>query len=180
MVETGVDGVPAMTGGGTAAIYKASGNVIQKLPGLFHNGGNAREENPPTDVIAIGGHINWTEGDLPFWALPSLGGSQTLRGYIANRFTDKALWHASAEYRFWVFPRGFALNDSIRVERLGLALFYDVGTVAPELNELTSAKTHDSYGLSFRFTLERLALFRADVGFSTEGTNVVVGFGNSF
>jgi len=180
MVEVGVDGVPAMTGGGTAAIYKTSANVIQKLPGLFHNGGNPKEENPPTDVIAMGGHVYWTEGDLPFWALPSLGGSETLRGYIANRFTDRALWHASSEYRFWIFPRGFSLNDSIRVERLGMALFYDVGTVAPALDELTSAKTHDSYGLSFRFTLERLALFRADVGFSTEGTNVVVGFGNSF
>ncbi|HAS53496.1 MAG TPA: hypothetical protein DCS42_04855 [Nitrospiraceae bacterium] len=72
------------------------------------------------------------------------------------------------------------MNDSIRAERLGLALFYDAGTVAPALHALTSAETYISYGLSFRFTLERMALFRADVGFSSEGTNLVVGFGNSF
>lgn len=180
MIETGVDSAPVKTGGGTAAIYKVSGNVVKKLPGLFHDGGDENEENPPTDVLALGGHVHWSDGDLPFWALPTLGGSQTLRGYIANRFTDRALWHASAEYRFWVFPRGFSLKDSIRAERLGLALFYEAGTVAPALHALTSAQTHTSYGISFRFTLERMALFRADVGFSSEGTNLVVGFGNSF
>ena len=180
MIEASVDGAPTKTGRGTAAIYKVSGNMVKNVPGLFHDGGDANEEHPPTDVLALGGHVHWTEGDLPFWALPTLGGSQTLRGYIANRFTDRALWHVSAEYRFWVFPRGFSLNDSIRAERLGLALFYDAGTVAPALHALTSAETYISYGLSFRFTLERMALFRADVGFSSEGTNLVVGFGNSF
>jgi len=33
---------------------------------------------------------------------------------------------------------------------------------------------------SFRFTPERMALFRADIGFAGEGVNVSLGFGNSF
>ena len=51
-------------------------------------------------------------------------GPDTLRGYIANRFTDDASWHAVAEYRFWIIPRGFAVTDTIRIERVGMALFY--------------------------------------------------------
>ncbi|MGH7301199.1 MAG: hypothetical protein ACREJE_12375, partial [Candidatus Rokuibacteriota bacterium] len=102
------------------------------------------------------------------------------RGYIANRFTDDSSWHAVAEYRFWVVPRGFALTDTIRIERVGMALFYEVGTVADGLDDLPSARMHTSYGLGLRFSLERTAMFRADVGFSKEDVNVTVGFGLSF
>src|SRR5262249_5462941 len=138
------------------------------------------EENPPTDTIALGLQLATTVGDLPFYDLPSLGGSTTLRGYIANRFTDNSAWHAVAEYRFWVIPRGFRLTRTIRVERVGLALFGEAGTVAPSLGDLPTAKIHTSYGFGIRISLERIALFRADLGFSDEGTNLSVGFGLSF
>ena len=97
-----------------------------------------------------------------------------------NRFTDNASWHAVAEYRFWVIPRGFALTDTIRIERVGMALFYEVGTVADSLGALPAARIHTSYGVGLRFSLERAAVFRADVGFSREDVNVTVGFGLSF
>lgn len=116
---------------------------------------------------------------MPFYERPSLGGSDTLRGYIANRFTDNAAWHAVTEYRFWVIPRGFAFTDTIRIERIGMALFYEAGTVADSLGKLADARVHTSYGVGFRVSLERTAVFRADVGFSREDVNVVVGFGLS-
>lgn len=180
MVEAGADAAPVQSRGNHAVLYTVQGSLVQKVPGLFHRGGDAFEEHRPTDVLAFGAQAQWTQGDLPFWALPSLGGSKTLRGYIANRFTDNALWHASAEYRFWTLPRGFGLTDTIRIERIGAALFYDVGTVADGLRSLTSAQTHNSYGISLRFSLERAALFRGDVGFSREGVNVSFGYGLSF
>jgi hemolysin activation/secretion protein len=124
--------------------------------------------------------MGWTDGGLPFWALPSLGGRNTLRGYIENRFTGQAFWHASAEYRFWIVPRGFSVTDTMRVERLGAALFYDIGTVSNGLSGLWSETVHDSYGIGFRFSLERTAQFRADLGFSKEGTNFSFGYGQSF
>jgi len=85
-----------------------------------------------------------------------------------------------AEYRFWVIPRGFRLTRTIRVERVGLAVFGELGTVAPSLGDLPSAKVHASYGIGLRVSLERIAVFRADLGFSDEGTNISAGFGLTF
>jgi outer membrane protein assembly factor BamA len=156
------------------------GNVAFPLPPLFHRGGDAREENPPTDTLALGATVQTSAGSMPFYQRPSLGGTHTLRGYIANRFTDNSSWHAAAEYRFWVIPRGFAITDTIRIERVGMALFYEAGTVADSLEELPVSRVHTSYGVGLRFSLERTAVFRADVGFSKEDINVTVGFGLSF
>jgi hypothetical protein len=180
LIELNIDGVPLQSNGSAAAITRLEGNWIFKVPGIFHSSGDTGEEHPPTDAIALGAFANTTHGELPFWALPTLGGRNTLRGYIQNRFTDKAAWHATGEYRFWVIPRGFKVTDTIRIERVGLAFFYDIGTVADNIEEFRTATIHDSYGVSFRFSLERTALFRADLGFSDEGTNFTFAYGLSF
>ena len=166
--------------GEAGAVFTAFGSVVFRLPPLLHGGGDDREENPPTDTLALGLSVAASAGDLPYYMRPALGGTNTLRGYIQNRFTDDAAWHAVAEYRFAVIPRGFALTDTIRIERIGLAPFFEVGTVARSLDALPRARVHTSYGIGFRFSLERTAVFRADVGFSSEGYNVTVGFGLSF
>jgi outer membrane protein assembly factor BamA len=166
--------------GDTGLVATAFGNVAFPLPPLFHEGGDEREENPPTDTLALGATVQASAGRMPFYLRPSLGGSNTLRGYIANRFTDNSSWHAVAEYRFWIIPRGFAMTDTIRIERVGMALFYEAGTVAKSLEELSAARVHTSYGVGLRFSLERTAVFRADIGFSNEDVNVTVGFGLSF
>jgi hypothetical protein len=166
--------------GDTGLVATMFGNVAFPLPPLFHQGGDDREENPPTDTLALGATVQTSAGDMPFYLRPSLGGSHTLRGYIANRFTDNSSWHAAAEYRFWVIPRGFAITDTIRIERVGMALFYEAGTVADSLGDLPASRVHTSYGVGLRFSLERTAVFRADVGFSREDINVTVGFGLSF
>ncbi len=168
------------SGGDSGAVVTTFGNLALRLPPLFHGGGDEREENPPTDTLAFGVAVQTSAGDLPYYARPSLGGTHTLRGYIANRFTGDATWHAVAEYRFWIIPRGFAFTDTIRIERVGLALFYEAGTVADSLDKLPAARVHTSYGAGLRFSLERTALFRADVGFSREDVNFTVGFGLSF
>jgi hypothetical protein len=166
--------------GDTGVVATAFGNVVFPVPPLLHRGGDAGEENPPTDTLALGLTVQASAGNVPFYERPSLGGSDTLRGYIANRFTDNSSWHAVAEYRFWVIPRGFALTDTIRIERVGMALFYEAGTVADRLDLLPAAQVHTSYGVGLRFSLERTAVFRADVGFSREDVNVTLGFGLSF
>lgn len=174
------DAAPWQTDGSMGAVFTGYGNVVVPVPPLFHSGGDPGEENPPTDTVALGFEVDTSVGDLPFYALPSLGGGSTLRGYIANRFTDNSAWHAVAEYRFWVIPRGFRLTRTIRIERVGLALFGEVGTVAPSLGDLPEAKIHASYGVGVRVSLERLAVFRADMGFSDEGMNLTIAFGLSF
>jgi outer membrane protein assembly factor BamA len=185
MLEGAVDVAPLQRGGNVVsndvgAVWGVAATYALPVPGLFHHGGNGFEENPPTDVLAIGGFAQATSGEVPFWALPSLGGSDSLRGYIANRFTDRVLWHVAAEYRLWAIPRGLAVTDSIRFERFGLAFFYELGTVAASVDDLSDAEIHHSYGVSFRTMLERTALFRADLGWSAEGFAFTFGYGLSF
>jgi outer membrane protein assembly factor BamA len=168
------------TGGTPGMVATVFGNVAFRVPPLFHSGGDALEEHPPTDSVALNAFVQATAGELPYYALPRLGGNDTLRGYIANRFTGAAAWHATAEYRLWVIPRGVRFTDTIRIERIGIAPFVDVGTVANSLDTLPTARVHASYGLGLRFSLERTAMFRADIGFSSEGVNFVVAFGLPF
>lgn len=162
-----------------AKLHLDAGHTLP-LPPLFHDGGRTDEENPPTDVLAfdLGYWRAW--GRLPFYDLPSLGGSDTLRGYIQNRFTGPVAWHASGEYRLWVIPRGFRLTDSIRIERLGLAPFAEIGNVAEDEAGLFGHRPAWSLGLGWRAALERTAVFRCDVGFSDEDINVVLGYGMSY
>jgi len=185
LIEAGIDAQPwsreeGQPGVDSGEIWHVNGSYALPLPGLLHSGGDANEENPPTDVLAIGGFITWADGDLPFWELPSLGGANTLRGYIGGRWTDRAAWHLALEYRLWVIPRGMRLTDSIRIERFGVAPFVEVGSVADNLTQLETSAKHESYGLSFRAELERTAIFRFDVGWSAEGVAFNLAYGLSF
>lgn len=168
------------SGGDVGTVATAFGNVAFRVPPLFHKGGDQREENPPTDTLALSVFVQTSGGELPYYERPSLGGGETLRGYIAHRFTGHSAWHATAEYRLWVIPRGVAFTRTIRIERIGLALFFDVGTVANSLDKLPEARVHWSPGIGFRFSLERTAMFRVDMGFSDEGVNFTAGFGLPF
>lgn len=168
------------TGAQWGAVLGIDAQQVFPLPPLFHDGGVGDEENPPTDVLAFGAFVQDTVGDLPFYSLPTLGGTNTLRGYIQNRFTDRAAAHFSAEYRVNLIPRGIAFTDSLRIERIGLGLFYDGGTVADGAQDLHEARYLDSYGFGFRIAFSREAVFRIDWGYSDEGVNFTLAFGNSF
>ncbi|HWP67586.1 MAG TPA: BamA/TamA family outer membrane protein, partial [Candidatus Limnocylindria bacterium] len=179
-----VDAAPFQTDWQAGAIFSLFASGFVPVPGLFHSGGTGTsEEHPPTDTVALHLETATTAGYLPFYALPSFGGADRGRGYIEGRFRDRSLWAGTVEYRFWVVPRGFALSPwtpELRVERLGLALFYDVGAVGDRWWDLARSTPRQSAGIGFRATLERSAPFRVDVGFSEEGAEVNAGFGLSF
>jgi hypothetical protein len=170
------------TDGDVGLLYGLEVQRLIPLPGLLHAGGDADEEHPPTDSLALDVSLSGSAGNLPFFALPSLGGAYTHRGYITGRFRDDASWYGVAEYRFWVLPRGFRIpfSRTLRVERVGLAPFYEIGSVAGDVPRLFEARVRHSYGIGLRATLERLAPFRVDVGFSEEGAEVTARFGLSF
>jgi outer membrane protein assembly factor BamA len=176
------DSALLQTGRDVGAVFTIFGTKLFPLPPLLHDGGDPGEENPPTDTLAFYLQSRATAGKLPFFSLPALGGSRALRGYPAGRFRDRASWYGSVEYRFWVLPRGFRIpfTEALRIERVGLALFGDVGSVAHHWDDLFGARVHANGGIGVRATLERSAPFRVDVGFSGEGTEVSAGFGLSF
>jgi hypothetical protein len=182
-VGANADAVLLQGDGDPGAIWTLSGGKIFGLPGLFHRGGDPGEEHPPTDTVAVGLRSQLSSGELPFFKLPMLGGSQYHRGYIAGRWRDDASWIATLEYRFWLLPRGFPIpftDNRIRVERVGAALFYEAGAVADDFPSLFKSRVRSSYGFGLRATLERAAPFRVDIGFSGDGVNVSAGFGLSF
>jgi hypothetical protein len=174
------EGALLQTHGDVGGILTLEAGKIFPLPGLFHAGGGRDEENPPTDVLALHFESQHAVGELPFFAQPSLGGGATLRGYLAGRFHGDASWTGAAEYRFWVLARGFPIWRAIRVERLGLALFYEAGAVADDALGFGSAEVRHVGGVSLRVMLERAAPFRVDVGFSEEDVQVTARFGLSF
>lgn len=175
------DAALAQTGGDIGAVSTLSASKVFSVAPLLHDGGDGREEHPPTDVLALGAFVVSSSGELPFYALPSLGGSHTLRGFVGNRFTGEHAWHAAAEYRLWAVPRGFSITRSLRVERLGLAAFYELGAVtAGGLDDLGDARVQQSYGVGFRMSMERNALFRIDLGWAPTAFNFTIGYGLSF
>jgi len=106
--------------------------------------------------------------EVPFQMLPTLGGSEDLRGYEDFRFRDRNLVVVNAEYRWEAFSG------------LDIALFADAGQVASRANDLRVSKMKTSAGFGFRFNTAKSVFYRIDVGFSQEGTRVSMKFGNVF
>lgn len=108
-----------------------------------------------------------TDADVPFYLMPSLGGSDSVRGLDNFRFRDRAAVLVNAEYRWevWHF--------------LDLALFADAGQVFRDADELTFAGFETSYGLGLRLKENaRRAFARLDLARSDEGVQVIVQFGS--
>ena len=101
--------------------------------------------------------------DVPFYMLPTLGGSTTLRGYSTDRFRDRDVLVVNAEYR-WPIAR-----------RIDAAAFYDAGSVAPRVGDLAQHLIAD-YGLGLRMHSTRHLLARLDVARGREGTRAALSF----
>ena len=177
-----VDAAPWQSDGSMGAIFTGYGNFVFPVPPLFHSRRRspARRTRPPTRSRS-GSRSTRPSAISPSTPCRASAGPTTLRGYIANRFTDNSAWHAVAEYRFWVIPRGFRHDphDPGRARRSGPVRRARHGGAEPRAICRT-AKVHASYGVGLRISLERLAVFRTDIGFSDEGTNLTIAFGLSF
>ena len=97
--------------------------------------------------------------EVPFYLMPSLGGSYTLRGYSNYRFHDRHLLLGSAESRWPIF------------EHLDGAVFVDAGTVAARVGDLGFDRT--DYGFGLRLHTERSTIARVDVAHAVEGWHVM-------
>jgi Omp85 superfamily domain len=119
-------------------------------------------------VISLRGRVVLTETaagqEVPFYLMPTLGGSTTLRGFLDYRFRDRDLALFNAEYRWPLFR---ALDG---------ALFYDAGVVAPSAQALLAPNAHTDYGAGVRLHSTRRTILRLDVARSTEGNRVLFTF----
>jgi hypothetical protein len=110
-------------------------------------------------VIALHGWlIGSTTGDageVPLYLMPSLGGSNSLRGYSDYRFHDRNVLLLNAETRVALFTH------------IDAAVFMDAGNVAARLGDLDVDKR--SYGAGLRLHSKRSTFARVDVARGGEG-----------
>ena len=124
-------------------------------------------------VFAVRLGVSYVNNDpgsrVPFYFLPYIGGSDTVRGYREFRFRDENAVFMNLEYRWEAFAG------------LDMALFFDAGEVSDDwenIDLVNNAKT--SYGIGFRFNTFKNVFMRLDLGLGGEGTQIFFKFGPAF
>ncbi|MEZ8859706.1 BamA/TamA family outer membrane protein [Vibrio sp. 10N.247.311.51] len=107
--------------------------------------------NPIPGLVAWQVQGLFSEGDVPWYAMPDLGGSSAMRGYIKGRYRDEHMLMGQVEYRLPI------------VQRLGMVFWGAAGSVAPSVSELNE-DILTSVGTGFRFRIKDKINLRADVG----------------
>ena len=105
---------------------------------------------------------------VPFYLLPSLGGKNTLRGYLDYRFHDRHMQAFSAESRWGLFTH------------LDAAIFADFGKVAATRGDLNFKDLKTSYGAGLRLHNRTYTFARLDFGRSTEGWRILAQMSDPF
>jgi hypothetical protein len=119
-------------------------------------------------VVALHGWIvasDTTDGrEIPFYLMPGLGGSSTLRAYSSFRFHDRHAALVTVESRV-------ALMTHVDV-----AAFVDAGNVASRFADLNLRKR--SYGAGLRLHSTRSTLLRLDAAHGGEGWRILLRTGD--
>jgi hypothetical protein len=106
---------------------------------------------------------------VPFYAMPTLGGSTTLRGFSEFRYRDANAFLFNLEYRWEAFSG------------LDMALFGDWGNVAPTWDDIDFNHLKNDYGIGFRFNTFKSVFLRFDIARSRqEGVRYVTSFSGAF
>lgn len=105
---------------------------------------------------------------VPFFLQNALGGTDSLRAYGISRWQDRAVAHATAEYR-WSPHR-----------LLEVAPFLDVGTVGPGLSNLSGRGVNAGGGIGLRARWRNATVARMDWAVGAEGARVVLDVGSVF
>ena len=107
--------------------------------------------------------------DVPFMALPKLGGDSLMRGYYAGRYRDRVMAAVQAEYRLPVFWRFDAV------------LFGGLGQVAPSLAALRAGALRTSVGAGLRLRVsDEGTNLRMDIGWGNGSPGVYFTAGEAF
>lgn len=97
---------------------------------------------------------------IPFYLMPALGGSHTLRAFANYRFHDRHFAVANLEVRVALLAH------------LDAVVFADAGNVAPRMADLNLSRT--SFGIGFRLHSEKATFGRLDVTKGVEGWRLTV------
>jgi hypothetical protein len=121
--------------------------------------------------------------EIPFWALSSIGGDesiiggdQPLRGFGTGRFVDRNSSSISAEYRERIATLN-AFSTQISVE---LAPFVDMGRVFNLMGDDPLSQLHKDAGIGLRGLALPFVVSYLDVGYGNEGFAIFSGLNYPF
>ena len=106
---------------------------------------------------------------VPFFLMPSLGGGNSIRGYLTERFRDRHALLMSSELRW--FPNRLGLD---------MAFFADAGKVAPLRTGLTFDRMRTDVGIGMRFHTPTSTVLRLEVARGWEGLRFVFATSSPF
>jgi len=109
-----------------------------------------------------------SDGQMPFYRMPTLGGSRSLRGYRTDRFRDRNAVLVNAEVRCEIW------------HRLDMALFADAGHVFRRVDDIDVGDPRLGYGVGFRIKNNGQILGRIDIARSDEGIRTTIDIGSLF
>lgn len=145
----GFGGVARSFGGARVRYLRYGGDVQRYL---------RAGESPRVIVLRLlAEEVRGEEDEIPFVDLPRLGGPVLLRGYPRDRFRDRAMALASAEY---LFDLG---------SNLAGFLFVDGGRVLPRLADLTAEDARVGYGGGVQVFTDASLMGRLSVASSVDG-----------
>jgi Omp85 superfamily domain len=150
-------------------------------------GADGRGFWPVSDRMTMVGHLALrylpSVHDVPFWALSSLGGGesvvggdQPLRGFGTGRFYDRNSFAGSFELRrrMLTFTAG---SSSIDIE---MTPFLDVGRVFAQAGAFPVEQLHYVGGLGFRGIARPFVVGYVDIGYGSEGVAAFTGLNYPF
>ena len=165
----------------------ASRNVALDDSLFTEAGGDARFYWSPFPSLVVASHIDLryepTAHRVPFWALSSIGGdesiigdSQTLRGYGTSRFYDRDSFSANLELRENVLSIN-SLGTHIDIQ---VAPFFDTGQVFHSAGNFPIHHLHNVFGVGFRGIAAPSVVGYVDIGKGHEGVAVFTGISYPF
>lgn len=122
-------------------------------------------------------------GEIPFEALPALGGPLRLRGYEDWRFVDRAAVYGTFEYRYRIWDEHVEGHIDRERHAVETAIFYDIGEVGDDLDaafDRFELGDKDSYGFEIRAYMAGRSVGRIGIAWSEEATRLNLGMTNAF
>lgn len=112
----------------------------------------------------------------PDGSINALGGRQSLRGYRANRFLSRSMWFTNLELRVRLAETQLGKQRFA----IGVAPFFDAGTVRDRWQDLSIKNIKVSYGGGLRMAWNQSTILSFDYGISKEDKLFFFGIGQAF
>lgn len=124
-------------------------------------------------VLAFYNAYQWSDGDVPYYDLPTLGGQASLRGLYQGRYRDSEAIEHTIEYRHTFLRHNGELSAH------GMTLWAGVGSIAGTDTHLYQKFLY-SYGVGYRYELQPRMNVRVDLGFSDGDSGFYLTFTEAF